>query len=356
MIFVFRKTFYKPFGDVIKSLNNNNLDSIKPYINHNDEIGQLSGLIEDFFKQRISLQNEIEERKLIMAQIAEKNEELLQQNEEIQTLNEDITQQKEIIERVHKNITDSINYAKTIQEALLTSNELMHKYLKDSFLIFKPKEVVSGDFYYINKIGDNLIFTVADCTGHGVPGGFMTILGISYLHQIVDKEITFDAGDILNKLRERFKKLFRTFGSQNTNGLDIVLCSVNLKTNILQYAGANNPLYIISENELYTYKATKNPVGYYPKEIEFKSTEIHLENNDILYLCSDGYRDQLGGKLSRSFTSKKFNEMIFENHEKPLEEQKQILEDTLYEWRNGFEQIDDIAILGVRWKIDNEIS
>jgi serine phosphatase RsbU (regulator of sigma subunit) len=231
----------------------------------------------------------------------------------------DTTQtQKLIIEKVHKNITDSITYAKSIQDALLTSKKIIKSYFDEYFLIFKPKEVVSGDFYYVNKIGDYIIFAVADCTGHGVPGGFITILGITYLHEIVRQAEIKDAGEVLNNLRQRIKATFRTFGTDNQNGLDIAFCAINIKTNILQYSGANNPIFIIRNNKLNEYSPTKNPIGFYPLEKDFVNSEIQLCENDLIYLFSDGLQDQFGGNDLRKFQKNRLKELFLSIHNEPF--------------------------------------
>jgi serine phosphatase RsbU (regulator of sigma subunit) len=341
--------FTKPFNAIIESLDNQNIKQIKPYLHHTNEWGKLSDLIEKFFIQKGLLINEIEERKEIMEQVAQKNAELESQNEEILTINDELNFQKEIIQKAHKNITDSINYAKTIQEALLTSNELIGKLFKEFIIINKPKDVVSGDFYYINNINDHIIFAVGDCTGHGVPGGFMTMLGITYLHEIARRKEITSANEVLNILRKKIKATFTTFGTENQNGLDIAYCSVNPKTNILQFSGANRPLVIIRNKEILIFEHTKNPIGFYKKEIPFINHEIQLLNNDIIYLFSDGYQDQPGGIHDRKLTSKRFRELLLQISDMPLNNQKEILESFLEKWKGKFDQVDDIAIMAVKW-------
>jgi PAS domain S-box-containing protein len=257
--------------------------------------------------------------------------------------------QKEQIEAAHKDITDSIIYAKTIQDALFTSKELIDLYLDNYFILHKPKEQVGGDFYYLNKIGKRIIIAIADCTGHGVPGAFITMLGITYLHEISKLKKINNPGEALNFLRERFKRTFGEFGSENNNGLDIALCSINTETNILQYAGAYNPLIIIRNNELIEYKATRNPVGFYLKEVDFKNHKIQLYDNDIIYLYSDGYQDQVGGRNNKKFLSKKYKKMLFDIHKHSMKEQKKILLNTHEEWKGKNEQTDDILIFGMKF-------
>ncbi len=277
--------------------------------------------------------------------ITEKNNKLKQTYAELHKSNKKIKE-------AHKDITDNIKYAKTIQNALLTSKELIDSYFNDYFLLFKPKDQVSGDFYYINKINNNLIFAVADCTGHGVPGGFLTILGITYLHEIVRKEDIQNVGDALNLLRQRIKNTFKAFGSENYNGMDIAICAINQKTNILQYSGAYNPLWIIRNDKLTEYKATRNPIGFYPKEISFIPKEIQLQNNDIIYLFTDGYPDQINNE-NKKFSKRQLKDVFLEIHTMPLNKQKKHLVKNLKHWRQKQIQIDDITILGIKWGIKN---
>ena len=262
-----------------------------------------------------------------------------------------IIEQKEQISYAYKNITESINYAKHIQNALMPTEKLENELLKEHFLLFKPKENVSGDFYYIYKNRDTLIFAVADCTGHGVSGGFMTMLSISFLNNIVKRDQVIKPSEILEGLRKRIKEIFKQHGTDNQNGLDIALCSVDTKTNIMQYAGAYNPLWIIRNNELIEYKATRNPIGFYPLEKEFKNNEIQLQDKDLIYLFSDGYIDQIGDPNNEKFSKRLFRKKLLEIHNLSLSEQKTTLLETLQQWMGEEEQTDDITVMGIKWTI-----
>ncbi len=256
---------------------------------------------------------------------------------------------KQIIEQAHKDITDSINYAKTIQDAMLTRKDLIDSYIKNYFIFYKPKGKLGGDFYYFKKIGKYLILAVADCTGHGVPGALITMLGITYLHEIVNKQAADNPGIALNMLRKRFKKTFKLFDSNNSNGLDIALCRINTETNILQYAGAYNPLILIRDNKLIEYKATKNPIGFYPKEKEFENNIIQLQKNDIIYLYSDGFHDQFGENDRKKFMSNKFKSLLFSNHKLPMKTQKNKLVTIFNEWKGANDQTDDVLVFGMKY-------
>ncbi len=222
---------------------------------------------------------------------------------------EKLKMQKKIIEKAHKQIIYSIDYTKTIQESLLTNKKQLNKYFKQHFLLYKPKNQIGGDFYYVKKTEDNLIFSVGDCTGHGVPGAFLSVLGITHLNEVIEKKEVKDVGLALDLVRERFKNAFKTLEAQNLYGIDIALCAVNNKTKVLNYAGAFNPVYIIRKGELIELKATRNPIGFYPKEINFVNNEIQLQKNDMIYIFSDGFQDQVGGNSAKKFSIKQLKQL-----------------------------------------------
>ena len=243
--------------------------------------------------------------------------------------------EKEKIEILHNDILSSINYAKRIQNALLPSTEVLNTCLPNHFILFKPKDIVSGDFYWVKKIENKTIFIVADCTGHGVPGAFMSMLGISYLNEIIASNNTLHANEILNRLRQKVKTAFLQNDELSVkDGMDIALCIIDFDEMKLQFSGAFNSLYLF-RNKLFTeYKADKQPIGIYPKEKDFSLTEIDLQKNDMLYMFSDGYSDQLGGEYGKKFMTKRFKETLFEIHNNELNEQKKILNKTFEKWKN----------------------
>lgn len=251
------------------------------------------------------------------------------------------------IEIIYKNITDNINYAKLIQQSLLPNKEMLDELLCEYFLLYRAKGIIGGDFYYVNSINNNLIIAVADCTGHGVSGALLSILGISFLYEIVNE--TPNPAEILTRLRTKIKKIFNTFNSDSKNGFDIALCTINTDTNILKYSGAFNPLYLIREKELFEYKATRNPIGFCYKEKKFEEIEIKLQQNDMLYLFSDGFRDQFGGEKGGKLKSKKFKQLFLEHADKPMLEQKKEIDFAFHKWKNNLEQVDDVTILGINY-------
>ena len=290
-------------------------------------------------------------------EIFEKNEELNQQKEEIQAqadnlleANEAISLQKSIIEKKHDQITDSINYASRIQTAVLPSDKFINEILPEHFVLFKPRDIVSGDFYWLHQEDKNIMVAVADCTGHGVPGAFMSMLGISFLNEIVSKLKIAKANLVLNELRNLIKTTLSQTGDDNESkdGMDIALCVIDTETNSLQYAGAYNPLYIIRNKELIEIKASRNPIGIYLKEKPFENNELQLQKKDMLYMFSDGFVDQFGGEKSTKFKSKKFKDLLLSISDKQLIKQKQILNNAFEEWRGNIEQVDDVLVMGIR--------
>jgi len=319
-------------------------------------------------------------------QIEEKNEELNQQNEEIASQRDEIESQrdllinqKEHIEEIHKEVTDSINYAKRIQEAVLPVSAPARAVLGEHFILFKPKDIVSGDFYWTTKIvgnrqsavnspqsavnspqtadcklptADLLIVVVADCTGHGVPGALMSMLGISFLTEIVNKKEVTQASHVLNELRKEIINALQQKGTQGEqkDGMDIALVTINTETIELQYAGANNPLYIFSHlnNELIEIKPDKMPIAIYEQMEQFTNNDYQLQKGDLIYLLSDGYEDQFGGPKNKKFMIKQLKELFVKISDKQMNEQEEILNTTFEKWKGEHEQIDDVTILGLK--------
>ncbi|MCK4663135.1 MAG: SpoIIE family protein phosphatase [Bacteroidales bacterium] len=322
---------------------------------------------------------EIQEKNVVLKEQQEEiltaNEELVQQKEEIQVINENLTQQneeivsqrdeieaqrnlaieqKDQIEVQSKSMTDSIKYAQRIQSAMLPPEAYIHELLHENFILYKPRDVVSGDFYWIKQINQYIILAAADCTGHGVPGAFMSMLGVSFLNEIVQQREITQANHVLNELRRKIKHSLRQHGKkdESKDGMDLALCAINTKTNIMQYAGAFNPLYLIKykkgKSELTEIKADRMPVGIYPgREQSFTNHEVKLEIGDTFYIFSDGYPDQTG-KNGKKFMTKSFKELLLEIQNQSMAEQKDILERRLAEWMGNEPQIDDILVMGVR--------
>jgi serine phosphatase RsbU (regulator of sigma subunit) len=273
------------------------------------------------------------------------------QKMEVELKNEEITHQKDLVDEKQKEIIDSINYAKRIQQAVLTGEDVWNKISKEYFILFKPKDIVSGDFYWAyNTPNNRSIFCLADCTGHGVPGGFMSMLGNSFLNEIVVENKIFKADQILNKLRSKIiHALEQKGGTQQKDGMDMSLCVWNKLDNTLEFAGANNPLWLLRGKELQEYKADKMPIGLYLEtETPFSSVTIQLQTGDIIYLSTDGYADQFGGPKGKKLKYKPLIESLIKNSALPMAEQKNILDSTFNEWMHKHDQVDDVSLIGVK--------
>lgn len=261
-----------------------------------------------------------------------------------------IQEQKNTLEEKNKEITDSINYAKSIQKALIPSEEKFNSHFKDSFVLLKPKDIVSGDFYWIYETDNIVFYATADCTGHGVPGGFMTMLGLSFLNDIIEVKNIRNPAEVLNLLRDKIVTALKQSGNigENKDGMDICLCCINKQTKELTYAAAHNDLYIIRNNDLHEYKADKQPCGFYHENKSFTAHTIQLEEGDCIYTFTDGFADQFGGYNGKKFRYKQFEELLLKNASLPFGEQKHILKTTIDTWRGALEQVDDILVIGVK--------
>jgi serine phosphatase RsbU (regulator of sigma subunit) len=273
---------------------------------------------------------------------------LEKQSKELKEQREESMQQKE-------EIISSINYAKRIQLAILPPERYINELLNENFIFYKPKEIVSGDFYWIKRVKNYTILVSADCTGHGVPGAFMSMLGISHLNEIVERREITKANQILNEMREQIKQSLRQVGHEEEpkDGMDLALCVIDNNNNLMQFSGANNPLYVIKNNngvaEFKEIIADPMPVGFYSYNDEsFSNHEIQLETGDTFYIFSDGYIDQNGGDKNHRFNSSNFKKLLLDIHEQSMVRQKAILEQTLKEWMGERSQRDDILIIGVR--------
>lgn len=250
-------------------------------------------------------------------------------------------------------ITSSIEYASRIQRAMLPVDDHFKTYFSDYFVIFKPKDIVSGDFYWIGEGDKHVFFAVADCTGHGVPGAFMSTLGISALNEIItnDCDNGLHANTVLNRLREKIKTSLHQTGKDGeaADGMDVAFCVLNKNRKILQYSGAYNPLLIFQGGELKEYKGDRMPIGiYYREKDTFTNYEINIKKGDTLYIFSDGLTDQFGGPDGAKFKKANFKKLLSEIYYRPMQEQRNIIEAEFENWKGSCDQIDDITIIGVR--------
>jgi serine phosphatase RsbU (regulator of sigma subunit) len=312
-----------------------------------------------FQKWRIRLlkkQNEKLEKIVVerTAEITEKNMELEAQKEEIRTQRDMAEQQRDEIQHQKKEIEDSILYAKRIQNAILPPRKIFRNLLPENFILFKPRDIVSGDFYWAAEKNNIIYYAAADCTGHGVPGAFMSMLGISFLNDIIRTSTgELKASEILDLLKTKIIEALHQTGEAHEakDGMDIAFCKINPKKMKLEFAGAFNPLFLVRNNEIITYEADRMPIGIYdfstPEE-KFTNNVIELNKGDALYTFSDGYIDQFGGPKDKKFMLGRLKKIILEMQELPMEQQRQKLDDAIMDWMTNYEQIDDILVMGTK--------
>ena len=286
-----------------------------------------------------------ENERVLEQKVKERTEEVVKQKEEIEFKTREL-------ELLFKQVTDSIHYAKRIQEAILPPKNVVKQILPQSFVLYKPKDIVSGDFYWIDKKDSWTYFAAVDCTGHGVPGAFMSIVGHNLLKDILKNTLSIEPSFIMDKLNDGVAHTLHTnttSGKQTKDGMDMTLCALNYDSMELQFAGAFNPLYIVRDNQLIQYKVDKFPVGMFIGEKQnFTNYSIQLQKGDTIYIFSDGYADQFGGPKGKKFMAGNFRELLTEVSSLPIEKQKTKLNQTIEEWRGNLEQVDDVLIIGVR--------
>jgi len=278
---------------------------------------------------------------------------ILEEKVEIRT--REVVEKSEELEQKNNDILDSIRYAKVIQTAILPPDHLFGKHLPESFVLFKPKDIVSGDFYWINTKDDKVLFAASDCTGHGVPGAFVSMVGYNLMDKIVGEyDITKPAG-ILDRLNKEVAQTFRQRGSDAItrvqDGMDLALVALDRKSKTLEYAGAYNPLYLVRDGEVIEYKANRFPIGSYEdgEEDKFENHRIDLQDGDSIYMFTDGFVDQFGGTKGKKFMAKRLREILLSINHLSMEEQGRFLNETLHDWMGDLEQVDDILGVGARF-------
>ena len=273
---------------------------------------------------------------------------LKQANEELE---EKVEQRTAQLAKKNKNIMDSINYAKRIQDSMLPPLSQIKSELNDSFVFFKPRDIVSGDFYWFAKKNGKIIIAAVDCTGHGVPGAFMSMIGNDILNNLVIERGITDAAEILHYLNLGIKGALKQDKTQNRDGMDLALCVIEAEKQYVEFAGAKNPLIYIQNGEAKKIKGSLYSIGGGREGVKsiFEKHAINLEKGTVCYIFSDGYQDQFGGEENRKFMTKRFRNLLLEIHQKDMSEQKQILEDTMKDWMGEkYAQIDDILVIGFR--------
>ncbi|MFN8254765.1 MAG: tetratricopeptide repeat protein [Bacteroidales bacterium] len=415
-----KRDAYKVLSEVYEGLNNNKLalEYLQKYIAEKDTIDRAEDdkTIENETKYKVDKKNqEIKNQELLREQEKEKariqiysslggllamlliafilyrsykqktkaNTILEEQKKEIQKAKEEIEAQRDLVieknEQVlaaKKEIEDSIIYAKNIQHAVLPSQELRSEIMPEHFIFWRPRNIVSGDFFWMKKVKNFVVITIADCTGHGVPGAFMSMLGLMFLNEIVTTRSLDSSGIILNKLRDKVKTSLHQSGKEGEakDGMDISFFIIDLDTYELQFSGAFNPLYIIRKNELikdaaaiendnikacyaqdssisstlFEIKADRQPIAIYSYEKDFSTNTFQLQKGDCIYSFTDGYPDQFGGEEGKKLNAKRFKELFLTISDKPMKEQEILVEKNFYDWMGNLEQVDDVLLLGMR--------
>jgi serine phosphatase RsbU (regulator of sigma subunit) len=262
-----------------------------------------------------------------------------------------IAKQKLELEIRDKNLTDSLIYAQRIQEALLPSEEFFRKHFRDSFIFFRPKDIISGDFYWIDEKDNKIFVAAADCTGHGVPGALMSMVGLEIIEKAIIEDNIEKPSAILSVMNRALEKTFsreKNIGTIIRDGMDIGLCVIDRKKKKLEYSGAFFPLYLIRDNTLTEIKGDKIIIGMNPERLEYTSHELDLFDDDILYIFSDGYADQFGGNENKKFMYRRFRYLLTRIHNFPIDDQKSILDDNIKTWMANNPQVDDMMVLGFR--------
>lgn len=301
----------------------------------------------------------IREKKILEQKVRQRTKEIEDQKVEIEAQRDEIVEQKSYVEEQrdqialqNKEITDSILYAKRIQQAVLPGKRTLEKTLPEHFILFKPRDIVSGDFYWVEKSEERIIVCAADCTGHGVPGAFMSLLGLTFLNEIVNHDGIIKASRILDRLRVN---IIRSMSHKDEtdmarDGMDVALVVIDPQLDILEYSGAFNPLLIVRNGELLEYKADKMPIGtYVGEEGPFTNHKIQLEAEDMIYLYSDGFPDQFGGEKGSKYKARPFKRFLTAMSDKPAQAQLNLLKSELTSWMGTEDQVDDILVMGIRY-------
>ncbi len=336
----------------------------------NDEIGEMSGALNnlvhglkqttdfskevgsgnfDYHYEPLSEEDTLGHALLKMRDDLAENERILEQKVIERT--EEVVKQRQKLEELYKDLTDSIRYAKRLQESILPSDKYIKDLLPESFVLFKPKDIVSGDFYWFDEAEGKVLFAAVDCTGHGVPGAFMSLVGYNGLKQAVREHNLSQPAQILDDLNALASESLNQDPEESNvrDGMDLALCSLDLNTKVLEYAGAYNPLYIIRNGELMQTKGDKFAIGGFDDlDKKYTNHSIPLQSGDQVYIFSDGYADQFGGPKGKKFMYKQFRDMLLGCQSKTMSEQKDILNRTIEQWKGNFEQVDDILVIGVK--------
>ena len=289
--------------------------------------------------QRVKRQNQ-----RLEAIVKERTSEIAEQNHQLELQKSEITQKT-------TDILDSIQYAKRIQSTILPAPSRLNELFDDHFVFYRPKDIVSGDFYWAREIQGKTIFSAVDCTGHGVPGSLVSIVGNNGLLRAVNEFKLTEPSQILDKLREIVISAFKSEGQADVkDGMDIALCSIDYETGLLKYAGANNECVIIRNGEVFELKPNKQPIGQFIDAKPFDQQQFQLEDGDCIYLYTDGYVDQFGGEKAKKYKSRPFKTLLTGLMHLPMQLQLEAVQRTFDTWKGNLDQVDDVCVFAVRYK------
>lgn len=289
------------------------------------------------------------QRTVLKHEVADRTKELLLEKEKVDTFNEKLAQQNDLLAVKNKDITDSIRYAERIQKGMLPGQMEIKNVTPSSFILYQPRDIVSGDFYWATKQHNRKYFAAIDCTGHGVPGAFMSLIGNDLLNQVAYDPNVLSTGELLTAMHNKLRKYFLKEGSVGVNdGMDMALCAI-VDEHTLEFSGAKRPLFHVRNKSLNTYKGDRYSIGEAVDEVVFETIKIDIEKGDMIYIFSDGYQDQFGGTRGKKFMIKKLRNLLIDISNQPVDEQYKVLSDTLDDWKGSHEQVDDVLIWGVRF-------
>lgn len=334
-------------GERAEVLGNNEIARLSVKFNMMiDELEKYYNELEQMVKDRTAkIENQKMEIQIQSDVLREQKDKLSESNKQLQSAYEEIDLQK-------RHIMDSIYYARRIQTAILPSPDFMKSNLKDFFILYRPKDIVSGDFYWFHTSGEKIMVAAVDCTGHGVPGAFMSIVGHNQLNYAVNVKMAGKADEILNELNRGVIETLHDQGQGSVvkDGMDLALCVFDRQMSRVEFAGANNPMVLVRDGVLTQYKGDKFPIGAYDgsRPQIFTKVDLDLRRGDMIYIYSDGYADQFGGPDDKKYTTRKFRQLLLDICDKPLDQQHDMLEESLSAWMEGYEQVDDILVIGIR--------
>jgi len=343
ILLIYRKTRVitnpiKKLVDHVNRISNGNL-SERAEVTGSTEIVTLSMRFNKMIAELEELYNDLEQK------VKDRTAEVVAQKEELQA-------QRDLLAEQQKHIMDSIQYSKRLQNAILPTNDFVHELFPESFILYLPKDIISGDFYWFYRHDEKRYFSAIDCTGHGVPGALVSMVGQNWLNYAVKDLQLEKPSDILDALNDGVMSTFKERDDETSvkDGMDIALCCVNYQSMELEFAGAYNPVLIVRNGEANQIKGDKFPVGAFFKGIrgKFKNHSLEVQKGDVVYVFSDGFADQFGGPDNFKFLTKRFRELLVQIHQKPMDEQQQILHQTINDWMNGQEQLDDITVIGIK--------